>query len=130
MFAGTSTGSILSTALSVATFDEQKQYIEPIFWADHVLDVYIDGRETIFKKNVGQSFYIFLCYAFYFVFFATIFFIIGRYKYNNPTKYEAFISMQKLLDENKLHLLEVREKNENLEKAKCLRIIDAVEEVK
>jgi hypothetical protein len=101
MFAGTSTGSILSTALSVANFDEQKQYIEPIFWADHVLDVYIDGRATIFKKNVGQSFYIFLCYAIYFVFFATIFFIIGRYKYNNPKKYEAFISMQTLLDENK-----------------------------
>ena len=118
MFAGTSTGSILSTGLSVAKFDDQKQYIGPIFWSDQVKDIYINGRSTIFTKNVGQSFYIFLCYAIYFVFFATIFFLIGRYKYNNPKKYAAFNTMQKLLDENKLHLLEVRVKNEQVEVTK------------
>jgi hypothetical protein len=62
--------------------------------------------------------------------FATIFFLIGRYKYNNPKKYKAFEKMQQLLDENKMHLFEERQKAEKMEKLKTKQIIEAVEEVK
>jgi hypothetical protein len=34
------------------------------------------------------------------------------------------------LDENKMHLFEVREKNDEMERVKTKRIIEAIEEVK
>lgn len=95
-----------------------------------MLDIYVDGRPIIFTTNVGQGTVIFLCYAIYFFLFATLFFLIGRYKYNNPKKYKAFETMQNLLDENKMHLFEVREKNEIMERRRAKRFIEAVEEVK
>ena len=71
-----------------------------------------------------------MCYAIYFCIFATIFFLIGRYKYNNPKKYKAFSTMKDILDENKMHLFEVREKNDESERVKTKRIIEAIEEIK
>ena len=130
MFAGTSTGSILSSALSLAKYDGQGKYQEPLFWADQVLDIYITGRPIIFTKNVGGAFYEFLCYAVYFIIFATIFFLIGRYKYNNPKKLEAFKKMKALLDENKANIDDHRKKNEEIEREKTKIIIEAIEEVK
>jgi hypothetical protein len=112
MFAGTSTGSILSSGLSTAHYNTSGEYEEPMYWAEDVNEIYIKGRPIIFTSNVGTGLQIFMCYAIYFCIFGLIFFMLGRHKYNNPKKFKAFKTMQDMLDENKMHLLEICEKNE------------------
>jgi patatin-like phospholipase/acyl hydrolase len=46
MFAGTSTGSILATALSVPMVKGGR---DPRFWANDALDIYMGGATTIFQ---------------------------------------------------------------------------------
>jgi patatin-like phospholipase/acyl hydrolase len=49
MFAGTSTGSILASSLSLAyTLENDRQ---PMFWAEAIEKVYIDNASNIFKQN-------------------------------------------------------------------------------
>jgi patatin-like phospholipase/acyl hydrolase len=45
MFAGTSTGSILASALSLANDDPLTDPRQPMFWADAIEKIYVSKRD-------------------------------------------------------------------------------------
>jgi len=51
MFAGTSTGSILSAGLATAYYPTDPSKRQPKFWSTKVEDIYINERNIIFKRN-------------------------------------------------------------------------------
>jgi len=80
MFAGTSTGSILATALSLKSETNKTQ---PMFWAKDANEIYINSAEDLFKKNgVSRAFEI-ICYSSFISVFAIMFYLIGVNKYRN-----------------------------------------------
>ena len=84
MMAGTSTGSILSTGLSIGKNESSE---EPKFWGEDCVNIYIDYAPQIFKQNgVGSAFHLFFDILFISV-FGAMFYFMGRSKYNNPKKW-------------------------------------------
>lgn len=92
MFAGTSTGSIASSGLCIRE-DPKNQTSSPRFWASGVLGIYVDGRPVIFQKD-QHWFTRILSYTLYFIFFAGLFFLMGRCIYNNPKKMKYYREME------------------------------------
>ena len=93
MFAGTSTGSILSTGLSTAYNPKDPAKRQPMFWSKKVKDIYVNERDVIFKQNGLGVFAQFITYLICFILFAIMFFFCGKRKYNNPKKKEAYVRL-------------------------------------
>ena len=80
MFAGTSTGSMISAALSLPMDDDKTQ---PKYWARDTVNIYKLEAPVIFTKN-GVDFYReILCYTIFIIVFSSLFFFIGTRKFNN-----------------------------------------------
>jgi hypothetical protein len=85
MMAGTSTGSILSTALSIKNDDGNA----PKYWATDCRDIYINNASTIFQQHGFSTIFMIFCYILFIISFGALFFYIGKLKYDNPKKWKA-----------------------------------------
>lgn len=104
MFAGTSTGSILATAMSVPKVVGGR---DPRFWADDALDIYMKGGVIIFKQNEFGAWLYVLTYSFYIIFMSALFYLIGKCVYQNPEKIKALDEIHKFLTDIKQSKLKV-----------------------
>lgn len=86
MFAGTSTGSILASALSLKHPDNSS---EPQYWATDANMIYVNSAPILFAKNGVSKFFEYMCYAIFISVFAVLFFLLGRHKYNNKKTIQA-----------------------------------------
>jgi hypothetical protein len=101
MFAGTSTGSILASALSLKSTTNSS---EPRYWATDANMIYVDSAPVLFAKNGVSKFFEVICYCVFISAFAATFFLCGRHRYNNKKTIEAQQKMREFL-ENSLELL-------------------------
>ena len=70
MMAGTSTGSILSTGLSIK---KEGTVDEPKLWGEDCRNIYIDQAPFIFKQNGVGVFFQIVCYLIFIFAFGGIF---------------------------------------------------------
>lgn len=93
MMSGTSTGSILTTGLSV----QSKQKDVPLYWGKDCVKIYIDGGPMIFQQNkLGRSFQ-YLCYIGFVILFTSLFYCWGRSRYDSKKKQMALKEMHDFL---------------------------------
>jgi patatin-like phospholipase/acyl hydrolase len=94
MMAGTSTGSILSTGLSLASADDPNV---PKYWAMDAVNIYIDGGPLIFDQNkLGKALQI-ICFIVLIILFAGLFYVCGVSRYDNKRKKTALDEMHEFL---------------------------------
>lgn len=86
LISGTSTGSMLAAALS--TYKDGSD-TEPMFWGKSMVEFYMTNAAPLFKSNKLKGFVSFLLWLLIFVFWGTVFFLYGVYKYANPKKLKA-----------------------------------------
>ena len=115
MFAGTSTGSILASALSLKSTTNSS---EPRYWATDANMIYVDSAPILFAKNGVSKFFEVICYCVFISAFAATFFLCGRHRYNNNKTIEAQQKMREFL-ENSLEVL-IQKQGEETENKKSL----------
>lgn len=101
MMSGTSTGSMLASAMSVHKKGEEN---EPFFWASEMIDFYQDNAPNIFKKNYLGAVTQFLIYTMLLCFFGGLFFAYGYLRYANPNVLKAQREMHEFLLQTKLEM--------------------------
>ena len=113
MFAGTSTGSILASALSLAYNKNIPEERQPRFWATAIEDIYYNDREKIFKQNrigwLAQTIAYFIAIGL----FTGSFYFVGRRKYDDPQKQQAFQEILNFLRNMKENLVDTKKENHN-----------------
>ena len=100
MIAGTSTGSILSTALSI-----ENDNGEPLLWGKECKESYITLAPDIFKEKTLSVITKVFLYIMFIACFGGIFYFLGRHKYDNPKKIEAFNKTHQFLRERQEQLV-------------------------
>lgn len=95
-FAGTSTGSILATALVIP---KEKGKRQPKFWGSDTVNIYADNAEIIFSASVLPSGYKFLLWLVYIVLAGAFFYMLGLKLYHPTEKLEALYEAKDILKE-------------------------------
>ena len=98
MFAGTSTGSIMSAGL---VFPDEDNPSKPKYSAERAMEVYIDGAKFIFTPNGWPPLTGFLLCIAFGITFAAIFFWQGIKKYHNPKTLKSLFKYEEFLEEIK-----------------------------
>ena len=90
MIAGTSTGSILATGLSISSGRKNPIPYKgrnddlPKYWAEGAVDIYTGGGAAIFRRNGLTTGVVVVAYVLCILFFLTVFGLIGYCVYDNP----------------------------------------------
>lgn len=116
MFSGTSTGSLLSTALAVKSDgtnihkdDDYKGLAEPQYWADECTEIYATGAPDIFRDNSLGKFGRWVFYLSFITVLGAVFYCWGRCRYDSKAKIEAFDSVEDFLKESMERIRQERE---------------------
>lgn len=104
MLSGTSTGSIMASALSLATPPDANGVILPKFWAEDMKNIYIDNAAEIFQSNTFGAFVAFLIYFFCIIILGGMFLRIGIFRYDNPKIHLAHKELEKEILQKKEEL--------------------------
>ena len=103
MLSGTSTGSLLSTGLSI-----QKNRVikgdgiidtEPLYFAEDAIGIYLKAADDIFNPNGLRTWGIILIILGFVLVCGVPCFICGHRRHNNPNKWKAFEDMKVFLRE-------------------------------
>ena len=125
MMAGTSTGSILATALAIPDPDHPTY---PKFWASEATAIYIDSGPIIFRQSSLGRFWQVTCYITIVCLFTGLFYCCGSSRYDNKKKKEAHLIIHKFIRQN-IESLRVKKQKaayDQLEKdkSKTLKLLD------
>jgi hypothetical protein len=99
MMAGTSTGSIISAALSYPS-DEKLETGEqvPQFWSKEVIEVYSQRGDEIFQKKSGNKAWVNVLIFFLFVsLVGGFFYLLGKLFYDNDEVMSQFMPLEGML---------------------------------
>lgn len=122
MLSGTSTGSILSGGLSIGKNGDKE---EPMFWADDIRSIYeLDAEKKIFKKTWWKTALNYLIPLLIFAIFIIVFYLIGKWRYDNPKIKIAQKEMLEFLRDAKDRLVEEKQEETKLEDIKTRLIVD------
>ena len=121
MMSGTSTGSILTTGLSVQS--EVKNV--PKYWAKDCVNIYIQGGPQIFQQNKLGAIFQYLCYVCFVILFASVFYCCGKSRYDNSRKQKALKEMHNFLIEQQEKLEVKRAEHKKLETARTFKMLKA-----
>jgi len=98
MLAGTSTGSLLATGLSIRK-SVKDGIDQPLYWAPDALDIYTNGADEIFKGN-GLKFWLYLLITLGIILvFIYPYYFCAMKRYNNPGKFKNFQRMREYIEE-------------------------------
>jgi len=102
MISGTSTGSIISAALTYHAKDKDKENdgrVTPKFFASDVIDVYANQGDRIFSKHASASDSgpKTILLGFFVAAWGVGFYFIGKYFYDNEETKENFSRIDKIL---------------------------------
>ena len=110
MFSGTSTGSLLSTAMALPSDetnpkDNLKGFTRPYKWASDATEIYTGGAKDIFRSNAMGTFVKVLYYIAFIAVFGGAFYLGGNRCYNREKKINAFVRTEEFLLERKENII-------------------------